>query len=90
MAREDRADAPLRASHDGYADRGFSVVHQRALKIATDGSRDEDLFVPADGDTLPPSAADEFAVRFHLHPTIKANKLTDGHGAMLLLPNREV
>ena len=92
VAREDRPDALLlRASHDGYADR-FSVVHQRALKISTDGSRldGEDLFVPADGDTLPPSAADEFAIRFHLHPTIKANKLTDGHGVMLMLPNREV
>jgi uncharacterized heparinase superfamily protein len=29
-------------------------------------------------------------VRFHLHPSIKANKLTDGHGAMLMLPNRDV
>ena len=32
----------------------------------------------------------EFAVRFHLHPSVKANELTDGHGAMLLLPNKEV
>ena len=29
-------------------------------------------------------------MRFHLHPPIKANRLTDGHGAMLLLPNKEV
>ena len=29
-------------------------------------------------------------MRFHLHPAVKANKLTDGHGAMLMLPNREV
>ena len=33
---------------------------------------------------------DEFAVRFHLHPAIRANRLTDGHGVMLMLPNREV
>ena len=33
---------------------------------------------------------DEFAVRFHLHPTIKANRLTDGHGVMLMLPNHDV
>ena len=33
---------------------------------------------------------DEFAVRFHLHPAVKANRLTDGHGVMLMLPNREV
>ena len=32
----------------------------------------------------------EFAVRFHLHPAVKANRLTDGHGAMLVLPNKDV
>ena len=39
---------------------------------------------------IPPEVSDEFAVRFHLHPAVKANKLTDGHGAMLMLPNRDV
>ena len=29
-------------------------------------------------------------VRFHMHPAIKVNKLTDGHGALLVLPNRDV
>ncbi len=32
----------------------------------------------------------EFAVRFHLHPTVKATRLTDGHGVMLMMPNKEV
>jgi len=92
VAREERADAVLlRASHDGYGDR-YSVVHQRALRLAAEGNRldGEDLFVPVDSDLLPADVADEFAVRFHLHPTIKANKLTDGRGVMLMLPNREV
>ena len=92
VSREDRGDAViLRASHDGYADR-FKVLHQRALKLAHDGSRldGEDLFVATAGDMIPQDIADEFAVRFHLHPAVKANKLTDGHGAMLMLPNREV
>jgi uncharacterized heparinase superfamily protein len=92
VGREERGDAViLRGSHDGYADR-FKVMHQRALKLANDGSRldGEDLFVSTEGDMIPQDVADEFAVRFHLHPTVKANKLTDGHGAMLMLPNREV
>jgi uncharacterized heparinase superfamily protein len=91
VSREDRADAViLRASHDGYADR-FKVTHQRALKLSADGNRvdGEELFVSTDGDMIPQDVADEFAVRFHLHPSLKANKLSDGHGAMLLLPNRE-
>jgi uncharacterized heparinase superfamily protein len=92
VAREERGDAViLRTSHDGYADR-FKVNHQRALKLARAGNRidGEDLFVATDGDMIPADISDEFAVRFHLHPAVKANKLTDGHGAMLMLPNRDV
>jgi len=92
VSREDRSDGTiLRASHDGYGDR-FKVLHQRALKLSPDGSRldGEDFFVATEGDLIPQDVLDEFAVRFHLHPTIKANKLTDGHGAMLMLPTREV
>jgi uncharacterized heparinase superfamily protein len=91
VAREDGADfTVVRASHDGYAAR-FGAIHQRAIKLAADGARldGEDLFVPTDGDALPAHLPDDFAVRFHLHPSIKANKLTDGHGVMLMLPNRE-
>ena len=29
-------------------------------------------------------------MRFHLHPSIKATRLTDGHGVMLMTPNKEV
>jgi uncharacterized heparinase superfamily protein len=29
-------------------------------------------------------------VRFHLHPSIKANRLTDGRGVMLMASNKEV
>jgi uncharacterized heparinase superfamily protein len=92
ISREDRADAViLRASHDGYVDR-YSVVHQRALKFSVRGNRidGEDLFVSADGDIIPQNVPDEFAVRFHLHPTVKANKLDNGHGAMLTLASRDV
>ena len=46
--------------------------------------------MPAEGDKLPSGRRDSFAVRFHLHPAVKANRLADGHGAMLILPNREV
>jgi uncharacterized heparinase superfamily protein len=92
ITRDDRGDSVvLHASHDGYADR-YDVVHQRALMLTADGDRleGEDTFAPADGDTLPSSKHDEFAVRFHLHPSIKANRLTDGHGVMLMLPDRDV
>jgi uncharacterized heparinase superfamily protein len=92
VSREDREDGVLlRASHDGYADR-FHVLHHRALMLAADGSRldGEDYFMPAEGSSLASNVQDEFAVRFHLHPAVKANRLTDGHGAMLMMPSKEI
>ncbi len=80
----------LRTSHNGYADL-FNIVHHRVIMLATDGQRldGEDTFVPAKGDTVPANH-DQFAVRFHLHPSVKANRLADGHTAMLTMPNKEV
>jgi uncharacterized heparinase superfamily protein len=89
-----REDGPggviLRTSHDGYADL-FNVIHQRVLMLSPDGAKldGEDWFTPAKGDTVS-ADRDQFAVRFHLHPSVKANRLSDGHSAMLLMPNKEV
>jgi uncharacterized heparinase superfamily protein len=91
VAREGRDQGILvRASHNGYA--RFSVVHQRTLLLHPTGTRidGEDIFIPLTGDMLPSDANDEFAARFHLHPSIRANRLTDGHGVMLTMPNRDV
>jgi uncharacterized heparinase superfamily protein len=81
----------LRASHNGYADR-FGVIHQRSLRLSADGRRldGEDVFAPARGNALPANRRDDFAVRFHLHPLVKVSRLSDGRGAMLMLPSREV
>jgi len=90
--RQDRDQALMvRASHDGYAAR-FGVVHQRSLRLAGDGSRfdGEEVFAPARGDKIPPGRPDVFAIRFHLHPSIRANRLSDGRGVVLTLPNRDV
>jgi uncharacterized heparinase superfamily protein len=50
----------------------------------------EDTFLSRRGGTLPADAPDEYAIRFHLHPSIKANRLADAHSVMLTLPSREV
>ena len=88
---QERGGMLVHSSHDGYAKR-FSVIHQRNLQLSGDGHQldGEELFLPADHDMLPSHALDEFAVRFHLHPAVRANRLTDGHGAILTLPNKDV
>src|SRR5262249_22481067 len=70
---QEGASTVLRTSHNGYSDL-FNVVHYRVLMIAPDGLRldGEDSFVPAKGDAVP-ADRDQFAVRFHLHPSVKAN-----------------
>jgi len=81
----------VRASHDGYAGR-FSVIHQRTLVVSPDGNRidGEDLFLSSRGDVIPAKSPDEFAIRFHLHPSVRATRIADGHGVMLVLPNRDL
>ncbi|UGA43192.1 heparinase II/III family protein [Bradyrhizobium quebecense] len=80
----------LTASHDGYLSR-FGVIHRRVLMIAQDGTRmeGEDSLSPAPGGRIKGSEA-EFALRFHLHPSVKASRLSDARGVMLVLPNRDV
>ena len=92
VARDVRDQATvLRASHNGYGER-FGVVHQRTLLLHAAGTRldGEDVFIPTVGDMLPNNARDEFAVRFHLHPSVRTNMLSDGRGVMLTMPNRDV
>nr|WP_249168239.1 heparinase II/III family protein [Bradyrhizobium elkanii] len=80
----------LTASHDGYLSR-FGVIHRRVLMVAQDGTRleGEDSLSPALGGRIKGSEAD-FALRFHLHPSVKASRLSDARGVMLVLPNRDV
>jgi len=92
VEREDKpGGAALRTSHDGYAAE-FGVIHRRSIQLSADGGTldGEDSFTPSDARGFPAGAADEFAIRFHLHPAIKASRLSDGRGVILLLPDREV
>jgi uncharacterized heparinase superfamily protein len=81
----------LRAAHDGYVP-DFGIVHSRAIRLSPDGRQldGEDRFTGAEGRPLPASGNDEYAIRFHLHPAVKASRLSDGYGVILLLPDREV
>jgi len=92
VTRDDRPEAlVLRASHDGYAEQ-FGIVHERTLILAADGSKldGEDVFTAADGGEDISTTQDQYAVRFHLHPGVKATRLSDGHGAMLMAPDKEL
>jgi uncharacterized heparinase superfamily protein len=80
----------LTASHDGYVSR-FGVIHRRVVMVSSDGTKldGEDTVSPAPGSRIRGNHSN-YAVRFHLHPSVKANRLSDGRGVMLVLPNRDV
>ncbi len=75
----------LTANHDGYV-RPFGLAHERSLRLAPSGDR-------LDGrDSLigeGPSSEVEAAIRFHLHPSVKASRVGDGRTVMLVLGNGE-
>jgi len=80
----------LTASHDGYLNR-FGVTHRRALMLAPDGTRldgEDTVVLASEGRTK--GRETDYVLRFHLHPAVKASRLSDARGVMLVLPNRDV
>jgi uncharacterized heparinase superfamily protein len=80
----------LTASHDGYAAE-FGAIHTRTLKVSEDGRSidGEDMFTPSHK-KFDLKKGDEYAIRFHLHPSVKASRLSEGRGVILVLPDKEV
>lgn len=78
--------ARVEASHDGYASR-FGLIHRRILILRGDGEelRGEDVLLPK-GHKGKRGKVD-FAIRFHLGPSVEARLSEDKAGASLLLPN---
>ena len=75
----------IEAEHDGYV-APFGFRHRRRLWLAAAGDdlRGEDNLDPAGA-----RAARDFAVRFHLHPSVKASLAENGTQALLRLPGGE-
>jgi len=74
----------LEARHDGYVDR-YGIAVERRLWLPAGGGelRGEDRFL-ADLSHARDVAAVDFAIRFHLHPSVKAT-LSKGHASVMLM-----
>ena len=92
----DQADSTdnirIRGSHDGYLER-FGVTHARQMLIAPNGlliSAEDKLSAPQ-GLKSPDEnlIAGDYAVRFHLHPSVRAELGSDGQSVELRLKNGE-
>jgi uncharacterized heparinase superfamily protein len=82
--RREEADGAvlLDTDHDGYV-AGFGLTHRRRLYLSAAGDelRGED--------SLSGDGWHEFALRFHLHPTVRASLVHDGTAVLLRLPGGE-
>ena len=80
----------ITTSHDGYVP-SFGLIHRRVLMTSPDGTRldGEDSISPTPNARVRTRETD-YALRFHLHPSVKASRLSDARGVMLVLPNRDV
>jgi uncharacterized heparinase superfamily protein len=69
----------LDATHDGYL-RPFGFVHARRLYLAEEGDdlRGEDTVLWSR-----PRGSADIAIRFHLHPSVRATPTRDGQGVLL-------
>ena len=75
------------ADHNAY-ERDTGFVHQRRLFLSAAGDdlRGEDSFLCTRSG--PGAGEATFAIRFHLHPAVKATLAKGGASVVLLLPNR--
>lgn len=83
---DDDMGVRVTASHDGYVPE-FRTVHERDIRLARDGTVLDgiDTF-EFTGQTAPDHA---YAIRFHLHPQIKASMLRGGTAVLLVCRDGE-
>jgi uncharacterized heparinase superfamily protein len=76
--------------HDGYVER-YRIVHERRLSLTDQGDRLEgvDSFVSPSGKPIGRSGKDTYAIRFHLHPNVRASSADGGRAVLLELPDGE-
>ena len=77
----------ITAQHSAY-EKAFGIIHHRQLFLDASGTdlRGEDRLIQEDPASIDPGH--EFAIRFHLHPSVKATMSRDGGSIMMLLPNK--
>jgi len=74
------------ASHNGYED-SHRVIHERDVRLSPDGTLLEG--VDRFSSLAKAGRTGEFAVRFHLHPAIKASSVGGGSAVLLVTPDGE-
>jgi len=81
----------IKGSHDGYMAR-YGVSHSRQILVSPSGeliSSEDKLTAPRGLKSPEALIAGTYAIRFHLHPSVKAQITGDGRTVTLILRNGE-
>jgi uncharacterized heparinase superfamily protein len=81
----------IKGSHDGYVGR-YGVSHSRQILVSPAGnlvSSEDKLSAPRGLKSPHSLIAGSYAIRFHLHPSVKAQITGDGSAVTLILRNGE-
>ncbi len=79
----------LEASHGGYLHQ-YGLIHQRQILVSTNGEEflgEDKVFRPLDAPKVSAQAVLDCALRFHLHPKVRASQARDGAQVLLVLPD---
>lgn len=83
---DDNTGTRVTASHDGYAS-AFKVLHERDIRLAGDGTVLDGIDTFKAVGSIDPTH--EFAVRFHLHPSVRCSLLRGGSAALIVCSDGE-
>ena len=88
--QEERGETFVTAAHDGYVGAlrhppRAAAVACRAMATRLDGV---DSFTSPSGAPIARGGKDCFAIRFHLHPAVKASRIKAGQAVLLVLARR--
>jgi uncharacterized heparinase superfamily protein len=86
LREADTAGTRLTVMHSGYASR-FGFLHERGLALSQDGTTVHGLDGLLDADPRRPGEAVPYALRFHLHPNVRATLDAKEAAVTLDLPN---
>ena len=80
----------IEVSHDGY-ERQFGAIHTRSLFLSTDGERLEgEDSITDSGRKVTSALLARYAIRFHLHPSVRAQLSEDRQSVELSTPSGQV
>jgi len=86
VSRHETVEATtIAVSHDGFR-RRFGLIHERSLALQSNGAalRGVDKLVACHGTT---AKAPNYAIRFHVHPSVSLRLIWDGAGVALQTPS---